>query len=654
MKLSLATKLHIPIVLSLLFGLFVLIVINLSEITHIKDRVYNEEYKKLRQQTNALLTEKKSVSQIASIGISADGDIAKAIEENNRQIALTKADEIVRRYREDSKFKYVKLAVHKKDGTNFIRQWYPSLYGDEVISYKKGLKYVFTNKKSTVNLELGKFGVGVRAYSPVFNKNHETIGAVEFILDLKSIVSDMKKLDSNVLVLVDSSCKDLAKYVSYKKEISIDGNNYVVCQGKDTIDTGLLDDLQNTNGSFFDGFAVGKNYFITSVALKDIDGKTFGYIVLGKPLSIVEQAVDQAKSAFIKQTFSMIIIDIIVFIIMVLAIHFILKKQINKLLERVGDLAEGEGDLTKRINIQTGDELETVGKHINTFIDKVENIVSESKSVADESLKTLKELKDIANEIEEGTITERKVVSDTRKISQEIKEPLEKTKEEVLKTVKEIENANDKLISVKQTIAELLENVSSSSEEEQKLVKDLEELSLRADEAKKVLDMIKDIADQTNLLALNAAIEAARAGEHGKGFSVVADEVRTLAEKTRKNLEEINNTINGIVDSIQQVVNKMHQKSEIVNAMVENSKKAELEIEEVSDIIGETAELTRDVANVSTEVLEDVGEILDEIDKIYKVATENIENVEETLEYIKNLDEKIQKLKEALSKFKTH
>jgi len=78
--------------------------------------------------------------------------------------------------------------------------------------------------------------------------------------------------------------------------------------------------------------------------------------------------VAHAKSAFIKQTVSMVIIDIIVFILMILAIHFIIKKQLHKVLVRVGDLAEGEGDLTKRLDIRTGDELETIGNHINTFI----------------------------------------------------------------------------------------------------------------------------------------------------------------------------------------------------------------------------------------------------------------------------------------------
>ena len=649
LKLSIAAKLHIPILLSLFLGLFVLIVLNFLEIRKIKDRVYLEEEDSIKEQIQSLLTEKISVSQIAGIGISEDGDLKDALMNNDRNLAFTKANEIIKRYKNDSKFKNVKLSIHTAEGKNFIRQWDKNNFGDDVLSYKKLLKTSFENGKSSVGLEVGKYGLGMRTVAPIFDNNKNKIGAVEFILDMKSVISDMDRLGSSILILVNKECMDIAKYVNYKEKLG----NYVICQNSNKIDKKLIEDLKLTGMKLEDKFSLGNNFFITSFPLKDVEDKLIGYIVAGKDIGLVESDVSQAKSAFIKQTLSMVVIDIIVFILMIASIHFIINKQIHKLLFRVGDLAEGEGDLTKRIDIKTGDELEKVGNHINTFIGKVHDTVKEAKTASKENFKTMQKLSGLSEKIDSGSKVEKEIVSKTSKIANSIKEPLEKTKEEVLKTVEEVNKSNEKLKEVQETLLKLLSQISETSKEDKVLVKDLELLSKQASQATNILNIIREIADQTNLLALNAAIEAARAGEHGRGFSVVADEVRDLSAKTRNNLEEINKTINGIVDAIEKIVNKMDYRVAKMKDIVDDSVKAEVQIEEVAETMKKTSLKTEDVAKTSTEVISEIADILEEIEKIYEIASSNIGNVEDITEHIKELREKTEKLEETLSKFKT-
>jgi methyl-accepting chemotaxis protein len=326
---------------------------------------------------------------------------------------------------------------------------------------------------------------------------------------------------------------------------------------------------------------------------------------------------------------------------------------IKDLTDTAQDLATGDADLTKRILLKSKDEISFAADWINKFITRVQETVSQTKSSASANLTVAKSIMENTNKITSRVEAEKKTINQTVEYGNSMKDVLVSSLETSEESVKDIAQASMSLSNIQEQINELVEEIHKDSEVELELASKLSHLSQNAHDTKSVLVAIADIADQTNLLALNAAIEAARAGEHGRGFAVVADEVRQLAEKTQKSLTEIDATISVIVQEINSVSDAMNKNSKNIEKLTHTANDVNREIHQTQQIVTKANSVSQQSHTDSVKLAKDVEKMISQVLDIDKLSDENMKSVEDINHLSARLNTQAHSLSEILNKFRT-
>ena len=642
-------------IFALLF--IILSIVTFSELSSISQTVYQSEKKQLQTDISSALTVKKEALKNIVIAISQNGEVINKMYDEEREEIYKEISHLYHALESSGSFKKPLIQVVDTMGTSYVKSWDRQAYG-AIVTDRQSIQIVQNNKKAFIGNEVTRGGLMMVATAPLLLKDEdgeeedEFLGSIDFILRFSNLV--FKKRDPkdsrDLLVLVK---KENLKKAIYIKKPNYIGDYYVDLQ-KETINQDFLLASQKIDLKqlFKDGYASDENYFYTYKSIKDSEGKDLGLFLLGKPIADVDASITKTSQAF------MTLIGIVIFaILLILAIIvFIIKKVVSQPVEELSEVAKelssGNGDLTKRLTEKSQDEIGKTSHFINSFIQKVQKVVSEvivsGHQTTDDINHISSNIKDMHGRMQQ----ERDLVDGTTKLSNDIQSLLKHSVADSIQTVEKVELAVQNLDEADQSITQLVHDVEDMAQKEHEMSASLSQLSSEANEVKSVLVVISDIADQTNLLALNAAIEAARAGEHGRGFAVVADEVRKLAERTQKTLAEIHATINIIVQSIMDTGNQMGVNAKAINQLVDSTNAVEEKIQETIVYIKDASDIAKNSEKESKDLADTTQSIITNINSVNEISTQNNDSLQDIGDKAQKLQQGALELNKQLDLFK--
>jgi len=368
-----------------------------------------------------------------------------------------------------------------------------------------------------------------------------------------------------------------------------------------------------------------------------------------------EHNIKEAAATYKAAEFGLVIACVIAMLLAVVCALTITRGitgPLGRMRDMIQDIAQGEGDLTRRLAADSKDELGDVSRWFNLFVEKLHGIVCQISSTSSQVAAAANQLHSTAEHIATGAEEVAAQAGTVATAGEEMSSTSGDIAQNCQMAAEGAQRASQSASDGAEVVERTVVVMGQIAAKVQETAKTVEKLGERSDQIGAIIGTIEDIADQTNLLALNAAIEAARAGEQGRGFAVVADEVRALAERTTRATKEIGEMIKSIQRETRGAVCAMEQGVQQVESGTEEAGKSGQALQDILQQINDVAMQVNQIATAAEEQTATTSEISSNMQQITEVVQQTSHGAQESATAAAQLNGNAEELQRLVRQFK--